>query len=172
MSANRLFVSAFGFILLGLNLGAHIGHEGMSEQAIVFESGDGPKPWTDAELLNDPDNFQFAIVSDRTGGMRDGVFKEAVRKLNLLQPEFVISVGDLINGYYDNEEQINREWEDFNKIIDALEMKFFTLPVITIPGALFPVRYGKSILVLDITIFFIVMFFFSFFIVKTAHLPQ
>jgi len=57
--------------------------------------------------------------------MRDGVFKEAVRKLNLLQPEFVISVGDLINGYYDNEEQINREWEDFNKIIDALEMKFF-----------------------------------------------
>jgi hypothetical protein len=68
VSANRLFVSAFGFILLGLNLGAHIGHEGMSEQAIVFESGDGPKPWTDAELLNDPDNFQFAIVSDRTGG--------------------------------------------------------------------------------------------------------
>ena len=97
----------------------------MSEQAIVFEPGDGPRPWTDVDLLNDPDNFQFAIVSDRTGGMRDGVFKEAVRKLNLLQPEFVISVGDLISGYYDNEEQINREWEDFNKIVAALEMKFF-----------------------------------------------
>ncbi len=125
VSAYRLFVSAIVLIVLGLNLSAHTGHEGMSEQPIVFESGDGPRPWTDVNLLNDPDNFQFAIISDRTGGMRDGVFKEAVRKINLLQPEFVISVGDLINGYYDNEEQINREWEDFNKIIDALEMKFF-----------------------------------------------
>ena len=76
VSAYRLFVSTFGLIFLGLNLGAHTGHEGMSEQAIVFESGDGPKPWTDVNLLNDPDNFQFAIISDRTGGMRDGVLKK------------------------------------------------------------------------------------------------
>ena len=125
VSAYSAFVSAIVLIVLGLNLSAHTEHEGTMDQPIFFESGDGPRPWTDVNLLNDPDNFQFAIISDRTGGMRDGVFKEAVRKINLLQPEFVISVGDLINGYYDNEEQINREWEDFNKIIDALEMKFF-----------------------------------------------
>src|SRR5256885_15408684 len=46
----------------------------------------------------DPQEFQFAIVSDRTGGHRANVFAQALEKLNLLQPEFVIAVGDLIEG--------------------------------------------------------------------------
>ncbi|GAH72348.1 unnamed protein product, partial [marine sediment metagenome] len=49
------------------------------------------KPWTHLNFRNDPNAFQFAIVSDRTGGHRAGAFPEAVRKLNLLQPEFVLS---------------------------------------------------------------------------------
>ena len=56
------------------------------------------KPWTDKEFLNNPANFQFAIVADRTGGVRRGVFPEAVKKVNDLRPEFVMSVGDLITG--------------------------------------------------------------------------
>src|SRR5206468_2697058 len=55
-------------------------------------------PWTNLELNNKERDFQFVIVTDRTGGHRPGVFGEAVRKINLLQPEFVISVGDLIEG--------------------------------------------------------------------------
>ena len=39
------------------------------------------KPWTDKEFLNNPANFQFAIVADRTGGVRRGIFPEAVKKL-------------------------------------------------------------------------------------------
>ena len=38
-------------------------------------------------------------MSDRTGGNRWGVFQDAIFKLNLLQPEFVMSVGDMIQGY-------------------------------------------------------------------------
>src|SRR5688500_14050013 len=49
--------------------------------------------WNDA-----PEEFRFAIVSDRTGAHRDGIFSQAVEKLNLMQPEFVLSVGDLIEG--------------------------------------------------------------------------
>jgi hypothetical protein len=30
-------------------------------------------PWTNLKLNNDPDAFQFAIVSDRTGAQRKGV---------------------------------------------------------------------------------------------------
>lgn len=56
------------------------------------------KPWTKREFRNDPKDFQFAIVTDRTGGMRPGVFSRAVTKVNELQPEFVITVGDLIAG--------------------------------------------------------------------------
>ncbi|MFN8854088.1 MAG: hypothetical protein ACK50P_00890, partial [Planctomycetaceae bacterium] len=50
-------------------------------------------PWTNQPVNRSPGDFQFAIVTDRTGGRRPGIFTEAVRKLNLLQPEFVISVG-------------------------------------------------------------------------------
>ena len=56
------------------------------------------KPWTDKDFLNNPKDFQFAIVADRTGGPRAGVFPKAVSKLNELRPEFVITVGDLIQG--------------------------------------------------------------------------
>ena len=40
------------------------------------------KPWTHTKFLNNPEHFQFAIVSDRTGGVRRGVFPKAVKKLN------------------------------------------------------------------------------------------
>src|SRR4051794_3056546 len=53
-------------------------------------------PWTSLKLNNDPDQFRFAIVSDRTGGHRANVFAKAVHQINLMQPEFVMSVGDLI----------------------------------------------------------------------------
>ncbi|MCS7045656.1 MAG: hypothetical protein NZO58_04805, partial [Gemmataceae bacterium] len=43
--------------------------------------------WNEAE-----GDFQFAFVSDRTGGHRANVFAQAVHKLNLLQPAFVVSV--------------------------------------------------------------------------------
>ena len=58
-------------------------------------------PWTHLDLRNDPQDFQFVIVTDRTGGHRPGVFPDAMRRLNLLQPEFVMSVGDLIEGFRD-----------------------------------------------------------------------
>ena len=68
------------------------------------------KPWTRLDFNNDPDRFQFVVVSDRTGGVRPGVFEEATRKINLLQPEFVMSVGDLIMGNTTNRAQIEAEW--------------------------------------------------------------
>ena len=50
-------------------------------------------PWTHLRLNNDPAEFRFAIVSDRTGGHRARIFSQAVEQLNLLQPEFVLGVG-------------------------------------------------------------------------------
>ncbi len=85
-------------------------------------------PWSHLRLHNDPANFQFAIVTDRTGGHRPGVFMEAIRKLNVLQPEFVMSVGDLIQGYTRDEAQLAREWDEFSGFIAQLQMPFFYLP--------------------------------------------
>ena len=85
-------------------------------------------PWTHLNLANDPESFQFAIVTDRTGNHRPGVFPDAVRKLNLLQPEFVMSVGDLIEGYTEDREVLDGEWEEFVGFVETLEMPFFFLP--------------------------------------------
>jgi hypothetical protein len=79
-------------------------------------------------LNNDPAMIRFAIMSDRTGGMLPGIFEIGVNKINLLQPEFVISVGDLIDGYTTDPTVWNDQWEEFDTIIDGLDMRFFYVP--------------------------------------------
>ncbi len=90
--------------------------------------GDQSKPWSGTNLNNDPKNFQFAIVSDNTGAMRPGVFQSAISKLNLLQPEFVMSVGDLIMGYSTDEKLVRQQWDDLEAQVAKLTMPFFYVP--------------------------------------------
>jgi len=85
-------------------------------------------PWTHLNLNNNPDNFQFAIVADRTGGHRPGVFADAVEKLNLLNPEFVISIGDSIEGDSEDDAELNLQWDEFDNLVTKLHMPFFYVP--------------------------------------------
>jgi len=82
-------------------------------------------PWTHLKLNNRRKNFQFVIVTDRTGGHRPGVFSGAVDKINLMQPEFVMSVGDLIEGGTEDSAQLQTEWAEFEGMVKRLEMPFF-----------------------------------------------
>jgi hypothetical protein len=89
----------------------------------------GAKPWTAENFKNDPDNFQFAIIGDRTGGANvEGTFQLAVGQLNLLQPEFVINVGDIIEGYSDDKAELNAEWDEVDGMLGELDMPFFRTP--------------------------------------------
>lgn len=74
------------------------------------------------------ESFQFAIVTDRTGGHRPFVFESALRKANLMQPAFVMSVGDLIEGYTPEVAQIAQQWNEFGDFVATLEMPFFFVP--------------------------------------------
>ena len=85
-------------------------------------------PWTHLRLNNDPADFQFAIVSDRTGGHRAGVFRQAVEVLNLLQPQFVLSVGDLVEGYTEDSTVAESQWREFEAEVGRLQMPFFYVP--------------------------------------------
>lgn len=92
---------------------------------IQIDEKPGSNPWT---RLNFPDseiNFQFAVVSDNTGGAYPGVFDAAMTKLNLVQPEFVMSVGDLIEGYSNDREMLVAEWEEMDAMVNRLDMPFF-----------------------------------------------
>jgi 5-hydroxyisourate hydrolase-like protein (transthyretin family) len=92
--------------------------------AIRIEAGD-KNPWTSLKLNNAADQFQFAVVSDRTGGHREKVFSRAVHQVNLLQPQFVLSVGDLIEGYTLKEDRVKEEWDEFDGYVKRFEMPFF-----------------------------------------------
>ena len=103
--------------------------------AVAFSRPDKPgelavkhekrNPWTSLRMNNEPDEFQFAVVADRTGGHRPLVFSRAVERLNLLQPEFVITVGDLIEGGKRTDAQLEAEWQQFDGYVKRLQMPFF-----------------------------------------------
>lgn len=89
---------------------------------------EGKNPWTGLKLNADPEQFQFAVVSDRTGGHREKIFSRAVQQINLLQPEFVMSVGDLIEGYTFKEDVIQDQRDEFDGYVKKFEMPFFYTP--------------------------------------------
>lgn len=99
-----------------------------TDDYVHIEEEPGPNPWNHLRFKNDEKNFQFAIISDLTGRLRPGVFQDAVRKLNLLQPEFVMTAGDLIEGHTNDASELNHEWDLFFKAVEPLEMPIFYVP--------------------------------------------
>jgi len=100
----------------------------MNQKTDVFHTDDASKPYTNLNFKNDPDEFQFAIITDNAGGARPGVFPKAVEMTNMLHPEFVVHIGDLIEGYDNDEEQIRAWWKEIDGFLEPLEMPFFFLP--------------------------------------------
>jgi len=87
------------------------------------------KPWTAKIFQNNPMEFQFVIIGDRTGGANVlKTFQLAMPQINLLQPEFVINVGDLIEGYSDQVAELNKEWDQADSLLNVLDMPFFKTP--------------------------------------------
>ena len=85
------------------------------------------KPWTKEPLIQN-ENYRFVIIGDLTGGEEPGVFAYAVERINELAPDFVISVGDLIDGYTLDTLLINKQWDVFNESVSKLESPFFYVP--------------------------------------------
>ncbi|MGI9642066.1 MAG: metallophosphoesterase family protein, partial [Acidimicrobiia bacterium] len=93
------------------------------------------KPYSHLGFKNDPDEFQFAVLADNAGGARPGVVSAGLEKLNLLHPEFVVNLGDLIEGYIDPKDQTPATvdtyrawWEEWDGYLTALEAPFFYVP--------------------------------------------
>ena len=99
------------------------GHSAIA-QFDVQDTG-GAVPWSSLAANDAAENFHFVVVSDRTGGARPGVFASAIPKVNVLEPAFVVSVGDLIEGYTEDQAQIDGEWDEFVGFIEQLEVPFF-----------------------------------------------
>jgi len=98
------------------------------EPAFVYDKAEfpGAKPWTSEKIDNDSKTFRFAIIGDRGGGANpQGTFERAMEQLNWLRPEFVVSVGDYVEGYTSKSEVMNAQWDEFDTIVAKLQMPFF-----------------------------------------------
>jgi len=77
-------------------------------------------------LPSEEDAFFFAIFGDRTGGPADGVkvLAEAVDDVNLLEPDLVMTVGDLVQGYNETPQWMVQMLE-FKGIMNRLKSPWF-----------------------------------------------
>ena len=87
------------------------------------EPAKAPAPWTKAPT-DDPQALHFAVIGDRTGLARPGVFEQAIKQVDQLQPEFLINVGDLIEGYTSDAAELAREWGEMESAIGQLRAPF------------------------------------------------
>lgn len=88
-------------------------------------------PWTHREYLEDADEFRFAIIPDRQGadyrtgkGYR-GAFTNAINAVNLLRPNFVMTVGDLIPAGWEDEASVRKQHEEVNGHLARIVPPFF-----------------------------------------------
>lgn len=113
------------FIALGLIIGQSLaGQEPLNASDLQVPDG---VPWKPAPDYPEP-VFRFATIGDLTGGYRWEAFPKIVDRLVWLRPDFVMSVGDLIEGYTHDEKQIERWWEQFDDWVQGFPAPFFYVP--------------------------------------------
>lgn len=70
--------------------------------------------------------FRFAIVGDRTHGPESGllILRRAVREMNSLDPDFVMTVGDLVPGYNRGDEWL-AQMRQYKEVMAGLKMPWY-----------------------------------------------
>ncbi len=72
--------------------------------------------------------IRFAVIGDRTGGAVPGIYEKIVTEVERMKPDFVFTVGDMIEGYTDDTTLVKQEWEEYKLIISPLSMPIYFTP--------------------------------------------
>jgi len=84
-------------------------------------------PWSYEPAGKPKDQFTFAIIGDLNSGERAGVLEVAMEQMNLLRPEFILSIGDLIEGGTEDTTQLKKEYDHFDERVSKAKAPFFHL---------------------------------------------
>jgi len=78
------------------------------------------------ELPSEDDAFTFVVYGDRTGGPMEGinVLAQAVADTNLIEPDLVMTVGDLVEGYNQTGDWM-QQMTQYHEVMDELLCPWF-----------------------------------------------
>ncbi|MBX2945512.1 MAG: metallophosphoesterase [Cyclobacteriaceae bacterium] len=85
----------------------------------------GTYPWTYKPVGKQTDDFSFAVIGDLHSGEREGIFEIAVEQLNLIRPDFILSVGDLVDGGTEDTVVLKQQFDHFDNRANKLKSPFF-----------------------------------------------
>lgn len=76
------------------------------------------------------EKFAFAVMGDRTSEGPDSwkVFDKAIFEINQLRPDFVIMMGDIIQGGTGSRVAIEAHWDEARRHLDSLRVPLFFVP--------------------------------------------
>jgi len=114
MTHSMRFIPALTFLLLAAASGAH---------AQIHT--DRPAPIA-LPLPDKEESFDFAVFGDRTGGTPEGVrvLEQAVVDTNLISPDLVMTIGDMVQGYNTTEEWMT-EMREYTGVMKRLHMPWY-----------------------------------------------
>jgi hypothetical protein len=72
---------------------------------------------------------RFAVIGDRTGSHEPGIHGQILTEIDRLRPDFVIGVGDMIEGYTGDTDAIESEWQEYKALLEVL-----SVPIHQVPG--------------------------------------
>jgi len=104
--------------------------DNVAESDVLAPAFPANAPGIQRPFPHDGDKFTYAIIGDKTGGGLQNwpIFDRAIDEINGLHPDFAIMVGDQIQGYTDDEEQLAQEWKEFYQHANRIQVPFFPLP--------------------------------------------
>lgn len=85
----------------------------------------GKTPWTKEAFDSNSEKFSFAVHSDLTGGERPRIYEVAIAQLNLMRPELIVNVGDLIEGGAPDSTSWDQQWDSFDSRSQAAQTPVF-----------------------------------------------
>ncbi|MDH5683255.1 MAG: metallophosphoesterase [candidate division WOR-3 bacterium] len=71
---------------------------------------------------------RFVVIGDRTGGAVSGIYENIIAEVERMKPDFVITVGDMIEGYTDDTTLVKKQWEEYKTIVMPLSMPIYFTP--------------------------------------------
>ena len=69
-------------------------------------------------------DFTFAVIGDRTGGAVPGVYEQVLDEVAFIRPDFMVTVGDHIEGYSADPAAIETEWDYVVGLLDGTGLDY------------------------------------------------